>query len=149
MLSKLLGFFTNPFADVIGGWQARKTIAAENAATIATAEVNLKVAKFNAKAQRLNNQATNDADYDMQVLRNRNESLMDNFVIITVFTIWLAHFIPITQPYMASGWKAMGYQGAPWWLEFLIVGIGVSTLGLMRLFRAFWRVKEPIRKADG
>jgi len=149
MLSKLLSFITNPFADVVGGWQARKTIAAESAAVIAAAEVGLKLAKFKAKERRLEKQADTDADYDMQVLRNRAESLMDNFVIITVFIVWLAHFVPYTQPYMASGWKAMGYAGAPWWLEFLIVGIGVSTLGLMRLFRAFWRVKEPPRKANG
>jgi len=34
----------------------------------------------------------------------------------------------------------MGYKVAPWYFEFVIVGIAVSTIGLMRLFRAFWGV---------
>lgn len=34
----------------------------------------------------------------------------------------------------------MDYKGAPWYFEFVIVGIAVSKLGLMRLFRAFWGV---------
>ena len=44
----------------------------------------------------------------------------------------------------------MGYTGAPWYFEFIIVGIAVSTLGLMRLFRPFWRVRAETRAAiDG
>jgi len=39
-----------------------------------------------------------------------------------------------------KGWQAMDYKGAPWYFEFVIVGIAVSKLGLMRLFRAFWGV---------
>jgi len=50
--------------------------------------------------------------------------------------LFIANFIPQLQPYMANGWQTMGYKGAPWYFEFVIVGIAVSTLGLMRLFRA-------------
>jgi len=59
-------------------------------------------------------------------------------IIITVFLgFFIAHFIPQLQPYMANAWQAMGYKSPPWYFEFVIVGIVVSTLGLMRLFRAF------------
>jgi len=51
--------------------------------------------------------------------------------------LFIANFIPQLQPYMANGWQTMGYKGAPWYFEFVIVGIVVSTLGLMRLFRVF------------
>jgi hypothetical protein len=76
------------------------------AASIATAEGNLKLAKLDAESKRLANQEGNDADYDQQVLKNRRELIMDE-IIITVF-----------------------------------LGIAVSTLGLMRLFRAFWGARR-------
>ena len=137
-LTSLFSFISKPIADLSGSYRERKRIAAEMAASIATAECNLKLAKLDAEAKRLANQEGNDADYDLQVLKNRRESLMDE-VIITVFLgLFIAHFIPHLQPYMANGWQAMGYKGAPWYFEFVIVGIAVSTLGLMRLFRAFW-----------
>ena len=41
----------------------------------------------------------------------------------------------------------MGYKGAPWYFEFVIVGIAVSTLGLMRLFRAFWGGRSNSKKS--
>jgi len=41
------------------------------AASIATAEGNLKLAKLDAEAKCLANQEGNDADYDLQVLKNR------------------------------------------------------------------------------
>jgi len=57
--------------------------------------------------------------------------------------LFIAHFVPQLQPYIADGWQAMGYQGAAWYFEFVIVRIAVSTLELMRLFRAFRGVRTP------
>ncbi|MDO6426219.1 hypothetical protein Q4489_04305 [Thalassotalea sp. 1_MG-2023] len=144
--TKILDFFTAPIADLTGSYRERKRIAAEMAAEVATAEVKLKLAKINAKASREENKENNDISYDMQVLINRSETFMDGFIILVVFSIWIAHFIPGLQPIMAEGWRAMGYKGAPWYFEFIVVGIAVSTLGLMRLFRIFWRVKDEAPK---
>jgi len=52
----------------------------------------------------------NDADYDLQVLKNRYESVTDEIIITVFLGLFIVHFIP--QP-------------------FVIVGIAVSTLGLM------------------
>ena len=112
------------------------------AASIATAECNLKIAKFKAEESRLLNTANNDTDYDMQVLKNRKNTYMDEIIITFFLALFAMHFIERTQPYMQSGWLAMGYKGAPWYFEFIIVGIAISTLGLMRLFRVFFRAKE-------
>lgn len=142
IFTNLFSFITNPVADIVGGWQARKKIAAETTANIATAESNLKLARLNAQTKRAEKQESNDADYDQTVLNNRRETYMDELIIITFLGLFLCHFIPVMQPYMQGGWQAMGYKGAPWYFEFVIVGIAVSTLGLMRLFRAFWQVKE-------
>jgi len=43
------------------------------AASIATAEGNLKLAKLDAEAKCLANQEGNDADYDLQILKNWRE----------------------------------------------------------------------------
>lgn len=137
-ISSLFSFLTNPIADLTGGYRERKKVAADMAADIARAEGNLKIARFNAQAARAERQEQNDSDYDQTVLANRRESLMDEIIIVVFLGLFLAHFVPVLQPYMAGGWEAMGYHGAPWYFEFVIVGICVSTLGLMRLFRAFW-----------
>ncbi|RTR33530.1 hypothetical protein [Shewanella atlantica] len=141
-ISKLFSFLTNPIADLTGGYRERKRIASVMAADVATAENNLKIAKFKAQAARVERQEDNDAGYDLTVLNNRRETKMDELIIIVFLGLFLCHFIPVMQPYMAGGWQAMGYKGAPWYFEFVIVGIAVSTLGLMRLFRAFWRARE-------
>ncbi|MGR6779664.1 hypothetical protein ACU5B6_08545 [Moritella viscosa] len=141
-ITSLFSFISAPIADLSGSYRERKRIAAEMAASIATAEGNLKLAKLDAEAKRLANQEGNDADYDLQVLKNRRESIMDEIIITVFLGLFIAHFVPQLQPYMANGWRAMGYKGAPWYFEFVIVGIAVSTLGLMRLFRAFWGSKN-------
>ena len=42
-------------------------------------------------------------------------------------------FYPNTQETMARGWEAL--TNAPWWFEFGIIGILVSTLGLKDVLR--------------
>ena len=143
ILKSIFNFFANPVADLTGGYRERKHIASEMAANIATAECNLQMAKFNAEARRLDNQAGNDSDYDLQVLKNRKETYMDELIIAVFLGLFIAHFIPALQPYMADGRQAMGYNGAPWYFEFIVVGIAVSTLGVMRLFKAFWGARKP------
>ena len=99
-ISKVLGFLTNPIADLTGSYRERKRIAAETAANIATAEGELKVARLKAKTRRIENQENNDTDYDLIVLKNRATSLMDEFVILVFLGLFLAHFVPSLQPYM-------------------------------------------------
>ena len=142
LLTSIFSFFTNPIADLTGGYRERKRIASEMAAQIATAECNLRLAKFKAEENRLISTENNDTDYDMQVLKNRKNTYMDEIIITFFLTLFAMHFLPSTQPIMLQGWVAMGYKGAPWYFEFIIVGIAVSTLGLMRLFRIFFRAKE-------
>ena len=137
-LKTALEFITNPIADLTDGYRERKRIAAEMAADIAKAENNFKIDQFNAKARQCEQAEQNDADYDLLVLKNRDKTFMGESIILFFLGLFVCHFIKPMQPYMAAGWKAMGYNGAPWYFEFVIVGIAVSTLGLTRLFRAFW-----------
>ena len=133
IFTKLFSFITNPVADIVGGWQARKTIAANTASEIATAESNLKIAKVNAKIERTKSQDKSDIDYDMQILRNRALSYMDEILIIFWLIVFSLHFIPDYALTMKAGWTAI--NKAPWWFQFGMLGILVSTLGLFKLFR--------------
>lgn len=133
MFSKILSFITDPIADVVGGWQARKTIAAETSADIARLDGELKKAKIQAKIDRTQNQDSADISYDMQVLKNRALSVMDEILIVFWLVVFSLHFIPEYADTMDAGWKAI--NKAPWWFQFGMLGILVSTLGLMRLFR--------------
>lgn len=141
-LTAIISFFSAPVAELVGSYREQKRIAAESAASIANAKTQLKVAKLEAAAERERTQAQNDNDYDLAALNNRRSSYMDEIIVLTFLGLYIAHFVPDLQPYMSSGWAAMGYDGVPWYFEFIIVGISVSTLGLMRLFRAFWPIKK-------
>ena len=103
---------------------------------ITKANLALKLAKIEAKSRDLEREDNHIQDYDMQVLRNRERGYADEFIIFMFFFSYICHFLPWTQPYMATGWDAMGYGDAPpWWLEFGMVLILVSTLGGMRVLR--------------
>ena len=130
----VLSFITNPIADLTGGYVERKLIAAEMAADVARAENNFKIAQFEAKARRCMQAEQNDAHYDLLVLKNRDKTLMDEVIILFFLGLFVCHFIPSMQPYMQKGWQAMGYNGAPWYFEFVIMGIAVSIIWLMRAF---------------
>lgn len=135
MLSTVLGLIVKPIADMIGSYQARKTVAIKNASLIAQAKIDLKITKIKAKSEQFVMSSRQDNDYDVQVLRNRDNTYADEFIILVWFALFIAHFIPEYAIVMATGWSAMGYSGVPWWFEFGMVGILVSTLGLMRLFK--------------
>jgi hypothetical protein len=151
-LPAIFGGIAKAVVDGVSGFaqrrQERKSMESKGKLEILQAKIDYKVAKFQSRANRIMAKENNDASYDMQVLKNREHTLADEFLIITVVIIWLLHYIPYMQPYMASGWVAMGYEGVPWWFEFVIVGIFVSTLGLMRLFRLFFNRKFGVVSED-
>ena len=135
MFASIINFISKPFADIVGGWQGRKSAAAQTVNELALLEGDLKKARIKADIKRVENQDNQDADYDQKVLDNRKYTLMDDFLITFWLVIFVMHFIPDHAPKMAAGWTAIGK--APWWFQFGMLGILVSTLGLMRLFRMY------------
>jgi len=134
-LSGLVNFFTKPVADIVGHWQGRKTAAAQTVNELALLEGDLKKARVTAEIKRVESQDYADADYDQKVLDNRKYTIIDDVLIIFWLIVFSLHFIPNYAPKMAAGWTAIGK--APWWFQFGMLGILVSTLGLMRLFRMY------------
>jgi hypothetical protein len=134
MLNTLLEFLGRPLTAWVEGRESRKYMKEEGKLEITKAEVELKVARHRAEAKRLLMNDAVDADYDKQAQLEKRYTLADELLTICVILLVAAHFIFPAS--LAAGWAAMGYTSAPWWLEFIIVGIFVSVFGLMRLFRA-------------
>jgi uncharacterized ion transporter superfamily protein YfcC len=135
IIGKLVGSVVGTVGDVVKKDQAIKEIKEKGKLSITQAQIDLDVAKLKAQIKQQQTQAANDMTYDMQVLKNRRESLIDEFIIVGFFIIMILTFIPATQTTMAQGWKAL--NDTAWWFEFGIVGILVSTLGLKDVLRIF------------
>lgn len=135
IVGNLLGGVVNTVGDVVKRDQQIKKIKEKGKLDIQQAKVDLDLAKLKAQIKQQSTQAHNDMTYDMQVLKNRRESFIDEFIILGFFVIMILTFIPATQATMAAGWKAL--NDTAWWFEFGIVGILVSTLGLKDVLRIF------------
>lgn len=147
MLASIISFITKPFADIVGGWQGRKNAASQTVNELALLEGDLKKARITADIRRIENQDNSDADYDQKVLDNRKYTIMDEVLIIFWLTVFIFHFIPDYAATMQKGWVAIAK--APWWFQFGMLGILVSTLGLMRLFRMYTENKFSFGGKNG
>lgn len=152
-IGKAVDAVAAPVAEMVGGWQARKTIAAQTAGDIALAKAACEAAKWKAREERLINRAKQEGDLDLQAQEDMKATWMDEILTGCLILLVGAHFHPETQPFMEAGWKAL--EGAPWWLTFAVVGIFVSTFGLRGLFRTWmglFRGKmgaDPKPKSEG
>ena len=133
ILKGILEFLASPVTAWVEGKQARDYMKTEGNLAIKKAEVALKVSKFEAEAKRLQTRDSADIDYDLQAQQERRFTIADEVLLgVTVVLVSCNFIIPEK---MQAGWESIGM--APWWLEFIIVGMYVSVFGLMRLFRAF------------
>ena len=153
ILSTLVGLA----GEIVGRYQGRKKARQESAARIAEKRTELEVARLEAEINRTQRLDNSDTDYDLQVLRNRERSWADEALIALFAGIFILPFVDALQATwsgqrlglaeaVADGWRAHGYDGAPWWFEFAMVGILVSTLGLFRLLR-LWRGRPAVSAA--
>jgi len=140
ILFDLIGSIAKPIINIFQTDSETKRIKIEGKHKIQQGKINLKISNINAKiskikatAKETQTNSENNMTYDMQVLRNRNRTLMDEFLMIWAISLVTAHFIPGLQKHMALGWEAMGYSSPPAWLNFIILGMFVSTLGLRGL----------------
>lgn len=145
MIDKIIAFISQPLINVVGGWQARKTMAAQSAQAAIVNQLDIDKAVTTAKIQRITSQDNADIAYDLMVLENRKKTYADDVIQLFFLCIIIMHFIPKTQPYMFDGWAAI--DKAPWWFQFGIVGILISTLGLMRIFRMWTEQRFTLQGA--
>ena len=82
IIGNLLGGVVNTVGDVVKKDQAIKEIRQKGKLSLEQAKIDLNVAKLKAKITQQETQAANDMTYDMQVLKNRRESLIDEFIAL-------------------------------------------------------------------
>lgn len=109
-------------------------VDAKNKQAIAKVEAKTEVIRAKAKSEctiaESDAQAANDID--LITVKNKNETYMDNIVILTFLSTYIAMFIPYLQPYVAQGFE--NFKEAPDWFQYIMYGIVVSELGLRRMF---------------
>ena len=131
----------------VEGREKRKLQKDQQKFEIRELQHDLKKTQITADIDRTKSNDSKDFDYDQQVLRNRERSIIDEVLIIFFMAIFAMHFIPSLQTYMLKGWEAM--EAAPFFFHFTIIGIVISTLGLMRLFRLMVEMKRDVFKTKG
>lgn len=135
LLGNLLGSVVDNVGGIVKKDKQIQEIKAKGRLLVEQSKIDLEVAKLKSEAKMETLRANNDAAYDLEVIRNRKESLIDELIIIGFMVIMVLTFIPATQSTMAIGWEAL--SDAPWWFEFGIIGILVSTLGLKDVLKIF------------
>ena len=103
--------------------QATAKVEAETEVIVAKAKSKVTIAEKDAEAAN---------DIDLITVKNKNETYMDNFVILTFLGTYIAMFIPPLQPYVAQGFE--NFKDAPEWFQYIMYGIVISELGLRRMF---------------
>ena len=134
-LTAVLNFIAAPFAEVVGGWQARKNMAEERETSKVQSKLRIEEATSNAIIQRVQTADDNDFLLDLRAQENKATSFIDEILIVYWLSIVTMHFIPATQPYMFDGWEAI--EKAPMWFQIGIIIIMVTTMGGMRILRLF------------
>ncbi len=147
----------NTAGKAFGAYQGRKQAAEAGAFRVEEAKINARVKREEADANRYSLQSTQDATYDQHVLRNRTRSWTDDYLIfIFTFPIFLLFVVaPIGLVFAQTDFGLLVHVGAslqalnnaPDWYMFVIIGIAVSTLGLMGLFR-LWFGKQAAKKQE-
>ena len=146
MWESIVGFISKPLTMWIDKSESRKYMKDEGKLEITKAKVAFEVAKFQSRADRLTRNDAADGDYDLAAQNEKRHTLSDEILLVCTIVLVGSHFF--FPAAMAAGWLAMGYASAPWWLEFIIVGIYISVFGLMRLFRA-WNPFSKRSKKEG
>lgn len=119
--------------DAFGTWQERKAQAKKIEGEIAGKRLEYKKAKFDAKINRLTARGRRDMSYDMQVLKNRQHTWLDEFIGVAIVGITLCAFLPWTAPYVKEGWQSV--SEAPFWFQFAWIVLISSTLGGLTILR--------------
>ena len=140
MWESIIGFLSKPLTMWIDKSESRKYLREEGKLEITKAKVAFEVAKYQSQADRLLRNDAADSDYDMAAQREKRHTIADEVLLFCTIVLVACCFI--WPAAMTAGWLAI--STAPWWLEFIIVGIYISVFGLMRLFRAW----TPFKKGD-
>lgn len=126
MWQALLG----PIVNTVGGYFTARQKASANKAQ---RKDDLLAAKHQAQVDRIARGDVIEADYDRIAQENARSSIVDELMILWVFTIVTLLFIPAAAPYAITGFEVLSTQ-VPIFFQTVFVGTFISKLGLRFLF---------------
>ena len=74
-----------------------------------------------------------DAAYDLEALKQKEKSPVDDWLTIVIVFPFVLNFIPFIQPYISLGWKHLA--DSPLWYQGVFIAVYVSVFGLRGWFR--------------
>lgn len=111
---------------------------AKQAVAKVEADTEVIVANAKSKATIAEKDAEAANDIDLITVKNKNNTYMDNIVVLTFLGTYIAMFVPSLQPYVAQGFE--NFKDAPDWFQYIMYGIVISELGLRRMFMKFFEI---------
>lgn len=92
----------------------------------------LEMARHLSKVEAVKRGDTTESDYDLLVLKQAQNTWIDEVMILWVLAIVTCLFIPALAPYAVAGFTAL--SGVPLWFQTVFVGCFIAKLGLRFLF---------------
>lgn len=86
----------------------------------------IQAAKVAAQVKRIEAQATNEANYDLEALRQTQYSYKDEVALVVVLAPFIGSFLPWTQEYVAKGWVHLSTHAPDWYTYAFLGAIGAS-----------------------
>jgi len=123
MIGKWIAEFVSGLGlgDVIGEWQRRVTLRAENKAAIEMARARAEISRWEALAKA-------EADWDTEALRQTQYSWKDEWFVVLLSAPFLGSFLPVVQDYVLVGWEYVAL--APGWYQWSFIGAVTASFGL-------------------
>ena len=120
-------------------------VEAKNKQAVVKVEAQTEVIKAKAKSQCTIAEADAAAanDIDLITVKGKNETIMDNIVVITILSPFWLYPIPFMQPYVENWLEWL--TGAPQWYQYAFYGVIVSELGLRRIFMKMFETISTLR----
>lgn len=120
-LMDIIGAFTKPISDGFTAWN-------DGRVRIKEAKINAQVARYNAEARLAEKEADAERDWDMEALKQQENSWRDEYLTILLSLPLIGSFIPDIQDHVVRGWEYL--QKAPLWYQLCFMGVVAATFGL-------------------
>lgn len=96
------------------------------------------IAEAEAKIKRLDREAEQDHDVNMEMIKRMDKSWKDEFVLLLVTSPFVMLFVPSLQDLAIKGLNALA--DTPFWYQVLVVGIFFTIYGMRDIFKVVLQV---------
>lgn len=93
------------------------------------AKAEIEAAQVKAKISQIERQATSEADYDMEALRQTQYSWKDEVALVVILAPFVGSFLPWTQDAVAKGWVHLNTH-APEWYSYTFMAAIAASMGI-------------------